>query len=124
MNIGVSGDEDHSYPEFIVMGNSIGSGSSPMTSASNPAVISHFFSSSARIEGAALDQLDEMSRLPGVSEIAGKEGATMSAIDLLVTSGNDPLECRMALSALLPSSSLTRSGLAAPSRRPVASGRG
>ncbi|WP_064828914.1 MULTISPECIES: RNA ligase RtcB family protein [Rhizobium] len=89
------------------MGNSIGSGSSPMTPASDPAIINRFFSSSAWIEGAALDQLDEMSRLPGVSEIAafpdlhpGKYGATGVAVlssrlhPLLI--GND-IGCGMSL---------------------------
>ena len=58
-----------------------------MTSSAHPAVINHFFSGSAWIEGAALDQLDEMSRLPGVLEIAafpdlhpGKYGATGVAL--------------------------------------------
>ncbi|ARM89626.1 tRNA-splicing ligase RtcB protein [Rhizobium sp. CIAT894] len=92
------------------MGNSIGSGSSPMTSASDPAVINRFFSGSAWIEGAALDQLDEMSRLPGVLEIAafpdlhpGKYGATGVALlssrlhPLLI--GND-IGCGMSLFGL------------------------
>ncbi len=92
------------------MGNSIGSGSSPMTSAAHPAVINRFFSGSAWIEGAALNQLDEMSRLPGVLEIAafpdlhpGKYGATGVALlssrlhPLLI--GND-IGCGMSLFAL------------------------
>ncbi|MGR9325008.1 RNA ligase RtcB family protein [Rhizobium leguminosarum] len=92
------------------MGNSIGSGSSPVTSSARPAVINHFFSGSAWIEGAALDQLDEMSRLPGVLEIAafpdlhpGKYGATGVALlssqlhPLLI--GND-IGCGMSLFGL------------------------
>ncbi|MBY5786524.1 RNA ligase RtcB family protein [Rhizobium leguminosarum] len=92
------------------MGNSIGSGSSPMTSSTRPAVINRFFSGSAWIEGAALDQLDEMSRLPGVLEIAafpdlhpGKYGATGVALlssrlhPLLI--GND-IGCGMSLFGL------------------------
>ncbi|WP_092753011.1 RNA ligase RtcB family protein [Rhizobium aethiopicum] len=92
------------------MGNSIGSESSPTLPAAHPAVINHFFSSSAWIEGAALDQLDEMSRLPGVLEIAafpdlhpGKYGATGVALlssrlhPLLV--GND-IGCGMSLFVL------------------------
>lgn len=81
-----------------------------MTSASHPAVINRFFSGGAWIEGAALDQLDEMSRLPGVLEIAafpdlhpGKYGATGVALlssrlhPLLI--GND-IGCGMSLFAL------------------------
>lgn len=92
------------------MGNSIGSGSSPMTSSAHPALINRFFSGSAWIEGAALDQLDEMSRLPGVLEIAafpdlhpGKYGATGVALlssrlhPLLI--GND-IGCGMSLFGL------------------------
>ena len=92
------------------MGNPIGSGSSPMTSTARPAVINRFFSGSAWIEGAALNQLDEMSRLPGVLEIAafpdlhpGKYGATGVALlssrlhPLLI--GND-IGCGMSLFAL------------------------
>lgn len=89
------------------MGNSIGSKSSPVTPAISPAVINHFFSGSTWIEGAALDQLAEMSRLPGVSQIAafpdlhpGKYGATGVALasdrlyPLLI--GND-IGCGMSL---------------------------
>lgn len=89
------------------MGNSIGSESSPVTPAISPAVINHFFSGSTWIEGAALDQLAEMSRLPGVSKIAafpdlhpGKYGATGVALasdrlhPLLI--GND-IGCGMSL---------------------------
>ncbi|PDT02607.1 RNA ligase RtcB family protein [Rhizobium chutanense] len=92
------------------MGNSIGSDSSPMTPSAHPAVINRFFSGSAWIEGAALNQLDEMSRLPGVLEIAafpdlhpGKYGATGVALlssrlhPLLI--GND-IGCGMSLFAL------------------------
>ncbi|NEI08566.1 RNA ligase RtcB family protein [Rhizobium ruizarguesonis] len=92
------------------MGNSIGSESSPMTSSAHPALINRFFSGSAWIEGAALDQLDEMSRLPGVLEIAafpdlhpGKYGATGVALlssrlhPLLI--GND-IGCGMSLFGL------------------------
>nr|WP_245440632.1 RNA ligase RtcB family protein [Rhizobium phaseoli] len=81
-----------------------------MTPASDPAIINRFFSSSAWNEGAALDQLDEMSRLPGVSEIAafpdlhpGKYGATGVAVlssrlhPLLI--GND-IGCGMSLFGL------------------------
>jgi release factor H-coupled RctB family protein len=81
-----------------------------MTSATHPAVINRFFSGSAWIEGAALNQLDEMSRLPGVLEIAafpdlhpGKYGATGVALlssrlhPLLI--GND-IGCGMSLFAL------------------------
>lgn len=81
-----------------------------MTSAAHPAVINRFFSGSAWIEGAALNQLDEMSRLPGVLEIAafpdlhpGKYGATGVALlssrlhPLLI--GND-IGCGMSLFAL------------------------
>ncbi|RUM07522.1 RNA ligase RtcB family protein [Rhizobium chutanense] len=92
------------------MGNSIGSDSSPITPSAHPAVINRFFSGSAWIEGAALNQLDEMSRLPGVLEIAafpdlhpGKYGATGVALlssrlhPLLI--GND-IGCGMSLFAL------------------------
>ncbi|WP_253958242.1 RNA ligase RtcB family protein [Rhizobium sp. WYJ-E13] len=92
------------------MGNSIGSESSPIVQATSPAVINHFFSGSTWIEGAALDQLAEMSRLAGVSEIAafpdlhpGKYGATGVALasdrllPLLV--GND-IGCGMSLFSL------------------------
>ena len=81
-----------------------------MTSSAHPAIINHFFSGSAWIEGAALDQLDEMSRLPGVLEIAafpdlhpGKYGATGVALlssrlhPLLI--GND-IGCGMSLFVL------------------------
>ncbi|MGR9247521.1 RNA ligase RtcB family protein [Rhizobium leguminosarum] len=81
-----------------------------MTSSAHPAVINHFFSGSSWIEGAALDQLDEMSRLPGVLEIAafpdlhpGKYGATGVALlssqlhPLLI--GND-IGCGMSLFGL------------------------
>ncbi|WP_245436813.1 RNA ligase RtcB family protein [Rhizobium chutanense] len=81
-----------------------------MTPSAHPAVINRFFSGSAWIEGAALNQLDEMSRLPGVLEIAafpdlhpGKYGATGVALlssrlhPLLI--GND-IGCGMSLFAL------------------------
>ncbi|MGO7075516.1 RNA ligase RtcB family protein [Rhizobium johnstonii] len=81
-----------------------------MTSSAHPALINRFFSGSAWIEGAALDQLDEMSRLPGVLEIAafpdlhpGKYGATGVALlssrlhPLLI--GND-IGCGMSLFGL------------------------
>ncbi|EJZ17696.1 release factor H-coupled RctB family protein, partial [Rhizobium sp. Pop5] len=81
-----------------------------MAPAAVPALINRFFSSSAWIEGAALDQLDEMSRLPGALEIAafpdlhpGKYGATGVALlssrlhPLLI--GND-IGCGMSLFAL------------------------
>lgn len=64
------------------MGTSNGSDSSFSPSA-RPAVIARVFSDKAWIEGAALRQLDEMARLPGVCEIVafpdlhpGKYGAT------------------------------------------------
>ncbi|MBB3559661.1 release factor H-coupled RctB family protein [Rhizobium sp. BK512] len=89
------------------MGNSIGGGSSPTTQANAPALIHHFFSGRTWIEGAALDQLGEMSRLPGVSQIAafpdlhpGKYGATGVALAsdrlLPLLIGND-IGCGMSL---------------------------
>jgi release factor H-coupled RctB family protein len=72
-----------------------------------PANIHHYFSSKSWIEGAALDQLEKMSRLPGVKAVAafpdlhpGKYGATGVALlserlhPLLV--GND-IGCGMSL---------------------------
>jgi release factor H-coupled RctB family protein len=107
LTIAVCAMKDHSYPEFIIMGNSIGGGSSPTTQANAPALIHHFFSGRTWIEGAALDQLGEMSRLPGVSQIAafpdlhpGKYGATGVALAsdrlLPLLIGND-IGCGMSL---------------------------
>lgn len=72
-----------------------------------PANIHHYFSSKSWIEGAALDQFEKMSRLPGVKAVAafpdlhpGKYGATGVALlserlhPLLV--GND-IGCGMSL---------------------------
>ncbi|MBW6423216.1 RNA ligase RtcB family protein [Rhizobium sp. XQZ8] len=91
------------------MGTSNGSGSS-FSPSMRPAVITRVFSDKAWIEGAALHQLDEMARLPGVSEIVafpdlhpGKYGATGVALlserlhPLLI--GND-IGCGMSLFVL------------------------
>lgn len=89
------------------MGNFSGNASVPNPSAWVPATIQHYFSTASWIEGAALDQLQAMSRLRGARRIAafpdlhpGKYGATGVALladrlhPLLI--GND-IGCGMAL---------------------------
>lgn len=91
------------------MGTFIG-GDSSLTPSVQPAAIRRVFSDKAWVEGAALHQLDEMARLPGVKEIVafpdlhpGKYGATGVALlsdrvhPLLI--GND-IGCGMSLFAL------------------------
>lgn len=69
------------------MGNSSGGTSVPIQSACVPTTIHHYFSAESWIEGAALEQLEKMSRLRGVRSIAafpdlhpGKYGATGVAL--------------------------------------------
>lgn len=89
------------------MGTFFGDTSVSTQPACTPATIHHYFSDESWIEGAALDQLDRMARLPGVRSIAafpdlhpGKYGATGVALlsdrlhPLLV--GND-IGCGMSL---------------------------
>lgn len=89
------------------MGNFFGDITVPNTPACVPAAIHHYFSAESWIEGAALNQLEKMSRLHGVRSIAafpdlhpGKYGATGVALlsdrlhPLLV--GND-IGCGMSL---------------------------
>lgn len=110
------------------MGNFLGDASAPLQSACLPASIHHFFSARSWIEGAALDQLEKMSRLPGVRTIAafpdlhpGKYGATGVALlseklhPLLI--GND-IGCGMSLFALdLPTRKLKLDKAASRLRR-------
>ena len=89
------------------MGNSSGGTVVPIEPTSVPANIHHYFSADSWIEGAALHQLEKMSRLRGVRSISafpdlhpGKYGATGVALlsdrlhPLLV--GND-IGCGMSL---------------------------
>ena len=89
------------------MGTFFGDASASHEPARPPANIHHYFSSKSWIEGAALDQLEKMSRLPGVKAVAafpelhpGQYGATGVALlsatlhPLLI--GHD-IGCRLSL---------------------------
>ena len=53
------------------MGNSIGASGPIVVHCGQPAAIAHYFTAKSWIEGSALEQLAELSRLPGMLSIAG-----------------------------------------------------
>jgi len=102
--------DDTPYPEFYIMGNQNESFGSPEAGTRIPATLRRFYSEKSWIEGEALRQLDDMTRLDGAQTLAafpdlhpGKYGATGVALlsqklhPLLI--GND-IGCGMALFAL------------------------
>src|SRR5690606_11181614 len=98
--------DDIPYPEFYIMGNHTESFGSFSAGGASPATLRRFYSEQSWIEGEALRQLEEMSRLDGAKALAafpdlhpGKYGATGVALlshrlhPLLI--GND-IGCGMA----------------------------